>query len=793
MAPRTTKKSADSSAGTNVTAAELLNYQGQLQAISRSMAVIEFSLDGTILDANQNFLSAMGYSKDEIVGRHHRMFVPPAAAASADYAQFWANLNAGQTQSREFLRIGKGGKEVWIQASYNPILDAAGKPFKVVKYATDITAQKLSNLNFQGQMGAISRSMATIEFALDGTILDANQNFLTVMGYSKDEVVGKHHRMFVDAAFAASAEYTHFWANLNAGKAQTSEFRRVGKGGREVWIQASYNPILDSNDRPFKVVKFATDITAQTLAARDDEGKKRAIAEGLRIRSALDGATTGLMIADENFNIVYANESLTRLLTLHDAALQRDLPAFRAAAVVGSNIDIFHKNPSHQRRMLAALRGHHRTQISLGGRTFNLIAGTARDSAGNVAGFSLEWADVTDEVEAQNEVSRVLDAAVEGDLTLRIDAGRFSGFLRGIGENMNRLLDSVAESFGSVKMAIDQVGQAATQLLTTSQLMSSSSVQLNQAADESSGALGKVAQGVKANAENAAMANQLVTQTSSAAQSGQGRMEEMSSAMSAINTSAQQIAKIIKVIDEIAFQTNLLALNAAVEAARAGRHGKGFAVVAQEVRSLAERSAKAAKETATLIEDSVAKVGQGVAIADSTRGALKEIVTNVVKVVDLAGDIAAASNEQSSALAAVADSMRQVTEGAQAGSQQSNEVASAAEEMGRQMTVLKESLDKYRVNTPATGSFSAMTAGLPPGMLEQVMAALRASGMALPSAATAPKAAPAKQNGQNGHGAQNGQNGHAAKSNGHNGYLNGGKDPRGVLPLDRDERGFKGF
>jgi methyl-accepting chemotaxis protein len=214
--------------------------------------------------------------------------------------------------------------------------------------------------------------------------------------------------------------------------------------------------------------------------------------------------------------------------------------------------------------------------------------------------------------------------------------------------------------------------------------------------------------------------------------------------------------------------------------------------VAQEVRSLAERSAKAAKETATLIEDSVAKVGQGVAIADSTRGALKEIVTNVVKVVDLAGDIAAASNEQSSALAAVSDSMRQVTEGAQAGSQQSNEVASAAEEMGRQMTVLKESLDKYRVNTPATASFGSLTAGLPAGMLEQVMAALRASGMSLPSAA-APKAALPKQNVMNGH---NGQNGHAAKSNGHNGsngHANGSRDPRGVLPLDRDERGFKGF
>ncbi len=183
-------------------------------------------------------------------------------ANSAEYRQFWADLNTGKFNAGEFKRIGKGGKEVWIQASYNPIMDQNGKPFKVVKYATDVTATKLQNADFQGQLAAISKSQAVIEFNLDGTILTANDNFLNTLGYSLDEIKGKHHRIFCDAEYANSSEYRQFWADLNTGKFHTDEFKRIGKGGKEVWIQASYNPIMDQNGKPFKVVKYATDITA---------------------------------------------------------------------------------------------------------------------------------------------------------------------------------------------------------------------------------------------------------------------------------------------------------------------------------------------------------------------------------------------------------------------------------------------------------------------------------------------------------------------------------------------------
>ncbi len=247
---------------TNDVERELLNLRGQVAAIARSQAVIEFNLDGTVITANDNFLKVMGYRLEEIQGRHHRMFVEPAEAASQEYRQFWSDLNAGEFRAAEYKRLAKGGGEVWILATYNPIKDASGRPFKIVKYATDVTAAKLRNADYEGQLQAISKAQAVIEFSLDGTVITANENFLKVLGYRLDEIQGRHHRMFVEPAYGASAEYREFWAELNAGHYVAAQFKRIGKGGREVWIQASYNPIFGLNGKPAKVVKYATDITA---------------------------------------------------------------------------------------------------------------------------------------------------------------------------------------------------------------------------------------------------------------------------------------------------------------------------------------------------------------------------------------------------------------------------------------------------------------------------------------------------------------------------------------------------
>ncbi|AWN37779.1 methyl-accepting chemotaxis protein [Methylobacterium radiodurans] len=243
-----------------------LDFQGQIEAVGRSRGAVEFGLDGTILSANPNFLSTVGYTLAEVQGRHHGMLVSPSERASHAYHDFWAALARGEFQHGEFKRFGRNGREIWLQAIYNPVLDAGGKPLKVVKFASEVTPEKLRMADILGQLAAINRSQGVIHFELDGTVLDANENFLTVVGYGLEEIRGKHHRMFVEPGYANGTEYRRLWESLRAGQYRSDVFKRVGKGGREFWIQASYNPILDMNGQPFKVVKYATDITAKMTA-----------------------------------------------------------------------------------------------------------------------------------------------------------------------------------------------------------------------------------------------------------------------------------------------------------------------------------------------------------------------------------------------------------------------------------------------------------------------------------------------------------------------------------------------
>ena len=287
---------------TDITARKIKSMEdaGQITAIGRAQAVIAFEMDGTIVTANENFLRAMGYTLAEIQGKHHSMFVEQAMRDSAAYREFWAKLNRGENQSAEYKRIGKGGKEVWILASYNPVLDEKGKPFRVVKFATDVTKEKLATADLAGQISAIGKSQAVIEFNMDGTIIGANQNFLKTVGYALDEIRGRHHSMFVDPSERDGAAYREFWAALNRGEYQAAEYKRIGKGAKEVWIQASYNPILDLNGKPFKVVKYATDTTAQVLVRMGNE----------RVRGMMESVAAG---AEElNASVREISEAMTK-------------------------------------------------------------------------------------------------------------------------------------------------------------------------------------------------------------------------------------------------------------------------------------------------------------------------------------------------------------------------------------------------------------------------------------------------------------------------------------------------
>jgi methyl-accepting chemotaxis protein len=373
-----------------------MEASGKISAINRAQAVIEFGMDGAILAANENFLAAMGYTLAELLGRHHSMFVPPADRDSAAYRELWACLNRGDYQAAEYKRIGKGGKEVWILATYNPILNETGKPFKVIKFATDITPQKLAAADSNGQMAAIRKSQAVIEFSMDGTIMTANPNFLDAVGYTLDEIKGRHHSIFVDPSERTSAAYGEFWASLNHGAYQAGEFRRIGKGGRQVWIQASYNPIFDLNGKPFKVVKYATDMTPQVMARLKVE-RARSLIESVAAGSEEMNASIR-EISETMVKSRQTAESAVRQVEMADAQAQRLTDAaLSMGGIVGLIGDI-----TGQINLLALNATIESARAGEAGRGFAVVASEVKNLASQA---KLATDKISDEIDALNGIS----------------------------------------------------------------------------------------------------------------------------------------------------------------------------------------------------------------------------------------------------------------------------------------------------------------------------------------------------------------------------------------------------
>ena len=362
---------------TDITAEKLGSMEdaGMIAAIGRAQAVIAFNLDGTVVTANENFLKTLGYSLGEIQGKHHSMFVEPATRDSAAYREFWASLNRGEYQAAEYKRIGKGGKEVWILASYNPILDEKGKPFKVVKFATDVTQQKLRTADLAGQIAAIGKSQAVIEFNMDGSILTANENFLNALGYSLGEIQGKRHSMFVEASERDGAAYREFWANLNAGKYQAGEFKRIGKGGREIWIQASYNPILDLNGKPFKVVKYAADTTAQVIARKRAESVR-----GMMETVAAGAEELNASVREISETMTKSRQTASEAVVRVDAADQQAQRLSAASESMGGIVELI-GNITGQINLLALNATIESARAGEAGRGFAVVASEVKNLA----------------------------------------------------------------------------------------------------------------------------------------------------------------------------------------------------------------------------------------------------------------------------------------------------------------------------------------------------------------------------------------------------------------------------
>ena len=525
----------------------------KLGALDRSQGVIEFRPNGEILTANENFLNLMGYDEREIVGKHHRIFVDKDYASSPEYKELWAKLNRGEFQAGEFLRYNSTGEEVWIQASYNPVVTSNGKVTRVVKYATDITEEKRKNAYFSGQIKAINQSQAVIEFDPTGKILEANDNFLNAMGYTLGEIKGKHHSMFVDPSVRASSEYRLFWEQLADGQFQTGEFHRIGNGGKDVWIQATYSPIIDDNGQVFRVVKYATDITGRKVAV--------------------------------------------------------------------------------------------------------------------------------------NDICEVMLALSKGSLTSRLER-EYEGEFEQLAQSVNDFVINLSSIIHEIRAGSETINNASAEIAKGNADLSSRTEQQASSLEETASSMEEITSTVQLNADNAKQANGLASEASRVAISGGKLIEQVVGTMADINQSAKKIEDIIGVIDGIAFQTNILALNAAVEAARAGEQGRGFAVVASEVRTLAQRSANAAKDIKGLISDSVSKVESGNELVNQSGATMSEIVTAIQRVNDIMSEIASASAEQASGIDEINKAVVQMDEMTQQNAALVEEAAAAAESMSSQASQL---------------------------------------------------------------------------------------------------------
>ncbi|MFC3034844.1 methyl-accepting chemotaxis protein [Pseudoalteromonas fenneropenaei] len=369
-------------------------------ALKRSYAVIEFSPSGQILTANQKFQNLFGYQIDEMRGQHHAMLVPEAQRNSDEYQQFWRRLASGEQIQGEFCRVAKGNRELWLHGCYSPVQDEHGNITKIIKLASDITQTKQLVVDQGALVEAINRSQAVIEFDLQGKVLDANDNFLKTMGYQKAEIVGKHHSMFVSRDYADSKAYEEFWQTLARGQFISGEFERFDKHNHKVWLSATYNPVFNSNGQLYKVMKFATDITARK--------EQELLAKGnADLANALQICQANVMIANKDLEIIFVNNEVEKMLRSHEQTLKAVLPAFNVDKLIGTCVDVFHKQPAHQRQLLASLKQPHKATLKLGGLTFGLTASPWLSQSGEHLGTIVEWYDQTEKL-AQEEKMRVI-------------------------------------------------------------------------------------------------------------------------------------------------------------------------------------------------------------------------------------------------------------------------------------------------------------------------------------------------------------------------------------------------
>ncbi|RZF95354.1 PAS domain-containing protein [Pseudoalteromonas sp. CO302Y] len=714
-------------------------------ALNKSLAVIEFQPSGTILTANANFLSVMGYRLEEIQGQHHAMFVAEEESQSTEYQQFWQRLRSGEFISDEFKRIGKNGQEIWIQATYNPIIDSNGQVVKVIKFASDISAQKERDKQSQRDAdlsNALRVCQANVMIANnDLEIIFVNEQVKQMLKARESDLQSVLPNFSVANLVGTCVDDFHKKPSHQREllKALTEPYKTTLRLAGLIFSLIA-TPWVNSAGKRLGTIVEWQDITDSVNKA---EAEKREAEENLRVRRALDRVATNTMIADAGNNIIYMNEAVLNMMKIAESDLRKDLPNFNSNNLIGQNIDVFHKNPAHQRNMLAKLSSTYSTEIVVGGRTFGLVANPIFTPDNERIGTVVEWEDRTAEVAIEKEIAGLVAAAGKGDLEARVEETGKTGFFLRLAQGLNsmvaivddavkdtgNMLDAMANgdlskrieqeyqgSFEKLKRdanatadklteVINRINSSATLVASGAEEISQGNADLSQRTEEQASSLEETASSmeemtstVRQNADNAKEVNELAEETRAKAQKGGEVVNRAVTSMSAINESSKKIADIISVIDEIAFQTNLLALNAAVEAARAGEQGRGFAVVAGEVRNLAQRSAAAAKEIKELIRDSVGKVEDGTLLVNESGSTLQEIVTAVQRVTAMISDIAQASEEQSSGIEQVNKAIAQMDEMTQQNAALVEEASAAGESMAEQANDMRRLLNFFSLS-----------------------------------------------------------------------------------------------